>query len=55
VGETPKGTQVMEVVETCKSSETRAETTTGAKPEIAETVKWYDPEKGFGFIAPDDK
>ncbi|MBZ9603114.1 cold-shock protein [Phyllobacterium sp. KW56] len=22
--------------------------------ESAGTVKWYDPEKGFGFIAPDN-
>jgi len=43
----------MEAVETCKSSETRAEMTTGAQPQIAGAVKWYDPEKGPGFIAPD--
>lgn len=23
-------------------------------PEVGGTVKWYDPVKGFGFIAPDD-
>jgi CspA family cold shock protein len=27
---------------------------TGAQLESEGTVKWYDPEKGFGFIAPDN-
>ncbi|UVK48530.1 cold-shock protein (plasmid) [Mesorhizobium sp. AR07] len=27
---------------------------TGAQPESGGTVKWYKPEKGFGFIAPDN-
>ena len=27
---------------------------TGAQLESEGTVKWYNPEKGFGFIAPDN-
>nr|WP_246693125.1 MULTISPECIES: cold shock domain-containing protein [unclassified Mesorhizobium] len=42
----------MEVLETCKPSATRAETTTGAQPEIARTVKWYDPERGSASSPP---
>lgn len=26
----------------------------GAGTRISTTVKWYDPEKGFGFLVPDD-
>jgi CspA family cold shock protein len=56
LGETPRGTQVVEVVEIGEPSATgaiQAEMTTTGAQEIGGTVKWYNSEKGFGFIAPD--
>lgn len=63
VEENPRGHQVVQVLEighqvaktpahTHRAGESTAET--GDQIESAGTVKWYDPEKGFGFIAPDN-
>ena len=62
VGETPRGSQVVQVIETgqgiakspsCDQIGRSAPATATANPEIEGTVKWYNAEKGFGFIAPD--
>ncbi|MDX8541669.1 cold-shock protein [Mesorhizobium abyssinicae] len=47
--ETRKGHQVAQVLEIARET---ANTSTFA-PESAGTVKWYNAEKGFGFIAPE--
>lgn len=63
VEESPRGHQVTQVLEigdqaaktpahTRRAGESTAET--GAQLEGEGTVKWYNPEKGFGFIAPDN-
>ncbi|WP_189362999.1 cold-shock protein [Mesorhizobium sp. M4A.F.Ca.ET.022.05.2.1] len=63
IEKSPKGHQVAQVLEigdqtpktpshTRVAGETSLET--GAQPESGGTVKWYKPEKGFGFIAPDN-
>ncbi|PSH60975.1 cold-shock protein [Phyllobacterium sophorae] len=63
VEESPRGHQVVQVLEidhqiaktpahTHRAGESPAET--GDQLESAGTVKWYNPEKGFGFIAPDN-
>lgn len=61
--ESPRGHQVVQVLEighqiaktpahTHRAGESTAET--GDQLERAGTVKWYNPEKGFGFIASDN-
>ena len=61
--ESPRGHQVVQVLEIGEQiAKTPAHTrrtgdstaSTGAQLESEGTVKWYDPEKGFGFIAPDN-
>ncbi|TXR50491.1 cold-shock protein [Phyllobacterium endophyticum] len=63
VEENPRGHQVVQVLEighqvaktpahTHRAGESTAET--GDQIKSVGTVKWYDPEKGFGFIAPDN-
>ncbi|WP_292537955.1 cold-shock protein [Mesorhizobium sp.] len=63
IEESPKGHQVVQVLEisdhTAKTPvDTRraggSAVETGAQPESQGTVNWYNPEKGFGFIAPDN-
>lgn len=63
VEESPKGHQVTQVREVGDQiAKTPAHTPlagesiagTGAQLESEGTVKWYNPEKGFGFIAPDN-
>lgn len=57
--ETRKGHQVAQVLEIMEGTQTptrasAAETSlirSGAREETAGTVKWYNGEKGFGFIA----
>lgn len=61
--ESPRGHQVVQVLEishqiaktpahTHRAGESAAQT--GDQLESAGTVKWYNSEKGFGFIAPDN-
>lgn len=61
--DSPRGQQVSQVLEigdqiakTPVDTRCAGEPTveTGAQPESPGTVKWYNPEKGFGFIAPDN-
>lgn len=63
VEESPRGRQVSQVLEiggqvekspaqTRRAGEPVAET--GGQLESEGTVKWYNPDKGFGFIAPDN-
>jgi CspA family cold shock protein len=63
VEENPKGHQVVQVMEISDQiTKTPADTRragastdeTGAQLESGGTVKWYNPEKGFGFIAPNN-
>lgn len=63
VEEGPKGQQVAQVLEICdQMSNTPANmrsaggstAETVARPESEGTVKWYNLEKGFGFISPDN-
>ncbi|WP_352939460.1 cold-shock protein [Mesorhizobium sp. M1136] len=63
VEKSPKGHQVAQVLEigdhrSKTPSHTRVAggtfVETGAQLESGGTVKWYKPEKGFGFIAPDN-
>ncbi|WP_198032704.1 cold shock protein [Mesorhizobium sp. WSM2561] len=59
--ETRKGHQVAQVLEIEDGSKTSPHATVGeasvvgpeVRPETAGTVKWYNVEKGFGFIAPE--
>ncbi|GLS34879.1 hypothetical protein GCM10010869_04670 [Mesorhizobium tianshanense] len=62
VEESPRGQQVVQVLEIGDQiANTPADTrraggdsaSTDAQVESEGTVKWYNPEKGFGFIAPD--
>ncbi|WP_296743556.1 cold-shock protein [Mesorhizobium sp.] len=61
VEETPRGRQVAQVLEVGDAvSKVRAHSGrpggalvgSGSQLKIEGTVKWYNPEKGFGFIAP---
>jgi cold shock protein len=63
VEESPRGHQVVQVLEIGDQiaktpAHTRlaggASASTGAQLESEGTVKWYNPEKGFGFIAPEN-
>lgn len=63
VEKSPKGHQIAQVLEIGNHiSKTPSHTRvaggtfveTGAQLESGGTVKWYNPEKGFGFIAPDN-
>jgi CspA family cold shock protein len=61
VEETPRGSQVVQVLEigdriakTPAHTRLARESRTDALLEGEGTVKWYNPEKGFGFIAPDN-
>lgn len=62
IGETPRGPQVTQVIEIGETNRTSPAplrvggsppAPAAAEPEIEGTVKWYNSEKGFGFIAPD--
>jgi CspA family cold shock protein len=54
-----KGRQVIEIIDVLGMSElppvTHAAPATGPEIEMSGTVKWFKPEKGFGFVMPDDK
>ncbi|MGX5851773.1 cold-shock protein [Mesorhizobium sp. PL10] len=58
----PKGPQVSQVLEIGEAAKIspdvrgseRSASPAGRLIESAGTVKWYNPERGFGFIAPED-
>ncbi|MDX9688901.1 MAG: cold-shock protein [Proteobacteria bacterium] len=61
LGNGPKGRQVMRIISVLgqaelppRASDTPAQAT-GPVEEMTGTVKWFKPEKGFGFVAPDDE
>jgi CspA family cold shock protein len=60
IGQGPKGPQVMRIVETLSLGSVAAHQPRAAMPapgpeeEMAGTVKWFKPDKGFGFITADD-
>jgi len=60
IGQGPKGPQVMRIVETLSlgavaSHQPRSSAPApGPEEEMAGTVKWFKPDKGFGFITADD-
>jgi CspA family cold shock protein len=61
IGQGPKGPQVMRIIETLSAgsiapSAPRGMSMAAAGPEeeMAGTVKWFKPDKGFGFITADD-
>ena len=61
VEDNPRGRQVQQILETINQVENtpaharrvEASAETGGQLESEGTVKWYNPEKGFGFIAAD--
>jgi CspA family cold shock protein len=59
IGQGPKGPQVMRIVETLSIGVVAPEPRHSQAPAVAEeemsgTVKWFKPDKGFGFITADD-
>ncbi|MFE0018390.1 cold-shock protein [Mesorhizobium sp. NPDC059054] len=61
IEKSPKGPQVAQVLEISHQIKRNpaqphgeAAAPTVAQPQGEGTVKWYNPEKGFGFIAPDN-
>ena len=59
VGDGSKGRQVLDIVEVLGIDEAQAadarSVLTGNETEMTGIVKWFKPEKGFGFITPDDQ
>jgi len=55
----PKGRQVAQIVRVLGMTDAPPargrEAPGGPEVEMTGTVKWYKPEKGFGFVMPDDK
>ncbi len=54
----PKGRQVLEIIRVLGMGEvpmTGRGAPTGPEEEMTGTVKWFKPDKGFGFVMPDDK
>ncbi len=58
IGQGPKGPQVMRIVETVSTGvnlpHLREPPRPPAEEEMSGTVKWFKPDKGFGFITADD-
>jgi CspA family cold shock protein len=58
ITESPKGRQVASIIEVLGVAEipqtSNRPPPTGPEVEMTGTVKWYKPDKGFGFVAPDD-
>ena len=53
----PKGRQVASIVQVLGMGEIpprRRPAPTGPEVEMTGTVKWFKPDKGFGFVTPDD-
>ncbi|MDR3449694.1 MAG: cold shock domain-containing protein [Alphaproteobacteria bacterium] len=60
IGDGSKGRQVVSIVqvlgmgEAPKSSAAPRPVATGPEVEMSGIVKWFKPDKGFGFVTPDD-
>jgi CspA family cold shock protein len=59
IGQGPKGPQVMRIVEMLSAGTRVAQSArefapAGPEEELSGTVKWFKPDKGFGFITADD-
>ncbi|MDE2030129.1 MAG: cold shock domain-containing protein [Alphaproteobacteria bacterium] len=58
IGDGAKGRQVISIVEVLGMGEVPQATArpapTGPEVEMSGTVKWFKPDKGFGFVTPDD-
>jgi CspA family cold shock protein len=58
IGQGPKGPQVMRIVETLSTGmsapQMRPAPQPAAEEEMSGTVKWFKPDKGFGFVTADD-
>lgn len=61
IGQGPKGPQVMRIVETLSSGVAPQQQqlhgyapAVSSEAELSGTVKWFKPDKGFGFITADD-
>jgi cold shock protein len=58
IAESPKGRQVLQIMQVLGMGEVPASgrgAPTGPEVEMTGTVKWFKPDKGFGFVMPDDK
>jgi cold shock protein len=60
IGQGPKGRQVLQIMQVLGVSEVpqslapRSAPASGPTEELTGTIKWFKPDKGFGFAAPDD-
>jgi CspA family cold shock protein len=54
IGRGPKGPQVVRVLEVGEAPDTFAVSQADATVTISGSVKWFKPEKGFGFVRADD-
>jgi CspA family cold shock protein len=61
ISESPKGRQVVSILQVLGIADIPHQTNGGGRPaptgpevEMTGTVKWYKPDKGFGFVTPDD-
>lgn len=63
IGNGPKGRQILQIISVLGQAElpaahqqnsTQRQAPSGPTEEMTGVVKWFKPEKGFGFVAPDD-
>ena len=61
IGNGPKGRQILQIVSVLGQTEIPVQSTapqyatpTGPTEDMTGVIKWFKPEKGFGFAAPDD-
>lgn len=59
ITEGPKGRQVAQILEVLGTADVPPapvpDPAAGPETEMTGTVKWFKPDKGFGFVMPDDK